>query len=169
MRTLLQIGGYEIEFDRDATAACYARVCVPGPEACGCARCRNWIAGRDSILTPEFRHLLSQFGIPTDGEIEVWECPGELQPHLYGGWYFIVGRILSGERGLTFELGGFRLSFTTEQSYAVSEFEEQQVCELHFYTETAEYLPEAEFAALPKPKVYSETGAAQQDASAKPA
>ncbi len=160
MRTQLQIGGYEIEFDRDATAACYARIRVPGPEACGCAHCRNWIAGRYSNLRAEVRHLLSQFGIPADGEIEVWECPGQSQPHLYGGWYFIVGRILSGERGHTFELGSFQLSFTTEQSFAVSEFEGQQVCELHFHTETAEFLPEAEYGAPPKPKIHSETGAA---------
>jgi hypothetical protein len=104
MHTHLQIGGYEIEFDRDATAACYSRLRVPGPEACGCAQCRNWFIGRDSILTAEFRCLLSQFGIPTDGEIEVWECPGHSQPHLYFGWYFIIGLILSGAQGYTFEL-----------------------------------------------------------------
>jgi len=160
MRTQLQIGGYAIEFDRDATAVCYARVRVPGPEACGCAYCRNWIAARGHVLPSEFGHLLSQFGIPTDGEIEVWEATGETRAHFYGGWYFIVGRILSGERGRTFDLGGFQLSFAPEQSYAVSEFEGQQVCELHFLTETAEYLSEAEYASPPKPQIHRVTGAA---------
>ena len=151
MRTHLQIGGYEIEFDRDATAACYARIRVPGPEACGCAECRNWVAAREHVLPREFRELLSQFGIPISGEIEVSECPGQSQPHLYGGWYFVVGRILSGERGHTFDMGGFQLSFTTGQSYAVEEFEGQEVCELHFHTEVGEYLSQAEYAAPPKP------------------
>lgn len=154
MRTQLQIGGYEIAFDRDATAACYARSFVPGPVACGCADCRNWIAGRDSVLTAEFRHLLSQFGIPADGEIEVSECPGQSRPHLYGGWYFIVGCILSGERGHTFEMGGFELSFASGQSFAVSAFKGQQVCELHFHTETAEFLSRAEYASPPEPKIH---------------
>src|SRR5437870_13890008 len=101
----LQIGGYEIEFDRDATAACYARIGTPGPEACGCAYCRNWVAAREHILPPEFRHLLSQVGVPANGETDVWEVPGETQAHFYGGWYFVVGRILSGERGHTFDMG----------------------------------------------------------------
>ena len=153
MRSQLQIGGYEIEFDRDATAACYARVRVPGPEACGCAYCRNWIAAREHILPSELRHLFSQVGIPTDGEIEVWECPGQSRPHLYGGWYFIVGRIISGEPNYEFPVGSFQLSFTSERSFAVSAFEGQQICELHFTTETDTYLSEAEYASSPTPKV----------------
>src|ERR1051326_7789828 len=104
MRTQLQIGGYELEFDRDATAACYARVRVPGPEACGCADCRSWVAARQHVLPPEMRELLAQLGIPADGEIEVAEMPGPSQPHLYGGWYFVVGRILSGGGDRTFHM-----------------------------------------------------------------
>lgn len=160
MRSQLQISGYEIEFDRDATTACYARVRVPGPEACGCADCRNWIAAREHVLPSELRHLLSQFGIPTDGEIEVSECPGPSRPHLYDGWYFIVGRIVSGEPDHPFTVGGVHLSFTSGRSFAVSAFEGQQVCELHFYTETDTYLSEAEYASPPRPNTLSETGAA---------
>ena len=160
MPAQLKIGGYEIEFDRDATAACYARIRVPGPEACGCAYCCNWIAARENGLPTEFRHLLSEFGIPTDGEIEVWETPGQTLPHFYGGWYFIVGRILSGELGHTFAIGSFQLSFMPMHSYAVSEFEDQVVCQMDFYTETAEYLSETAYAEPPIPMIHSETGAA---------
>lgn len=152
MRTHLQIGGYELEFDREATSACYARIRVPGPEACGCAQCRNWTHARDQVLPSELRDLLSRLGIPTNGEIEVMESPGQSQPHLYCGWYLIVGRVLSGERGHLFDMGSFQLSFTSGQSYAVSEFERQEVCELHFASEVGEYLTEAEYASPPKPK-----------------
>ena len=153
MRTHLQIGNYELEYDRDGTVACYSRIRVPGPEACGCVQCRNWVAAREQVLPPEFRNLLLRLGIPTDGEIEVWETPGQSLPHFYGGWYFIVGRILSGERGHTFSVGRFEVSFTSEQSFAVSEFEGQEVCELHFSAEVGEYLPESEYASPPKPKI----------------
>jgi hypothetical protein len=152
VRTHFQIGGYELEFDREATAASYARVHIPGPEACGCAQCRNWIAARDHLLPSEFRDLLSRLGIPTNGEIEVWETPGQSQPHFYGGWYFVVGRILSGEPGHVFAIAGFAMSFRSDGSFAVCAFEGQEVCELHFHAEVGEFLSEAEYACLPKPK-----------------
>jgi hypothetical protein len=145
MRARLQIGGYEIEYDRDATAACYARIRVPAPEDCGCAYCRNWVAAREHVLSLEFRDLLSQLAIPTNGEIEVWETPGQALPHLYGGWYFFVGRILSGEPDRTFHVGQFTVWFTSGKSFAVPEFEGQEVCELQFVTEVGEYLPESEY------------------------
>lgn len=155
MLTKLQLGGYELEFDRDATAVCYARVQVPGPEECGCAYCRNWVAAREQVLPTEFRNMLMQFGIPHNGEIEVWEATGKTQPHFYGGWYFVVGRILGGEPRHTFDLGAFQVYFAEKQSYAVAEFAGHPICELHFMTEIAEYLPESEYAAAPKPVVRS--------------
>jgi hypothetical protein len=152
MRTQLQIGGYELEFDQDATAACYASVRVPGPEACGCADCRNWVAARQQVLPPEMRQLLAQLGIPADGEIEVMETPGPSQPHLYSGWYFVVGSILSGGGNRTFHMGSFELSFGSGQSFAVAEFKGQELFELHFHTEVREYLTEAERASPPQPR-----------------
>lgn len=151
MRTRIQIGGYEIEYDRDATAACYARVQVPGPEGCGCADCRNWVAGREHVVSSELRHFLSRFGIPINGEIEVSECPGQKMAHLYSGWYFIVGRIISGREDLNFMLGRFELSFTSGRSFAVPAFDRHQVCELHFTTETDTYVSKAEYALPPRP------------------
>lgn len=152
MRTRLQINGYELEADPEATAGCYARIRVPGPEACGCADRRNWIAAREHVLPSQLRELLSRLGIPINGEIEVAETPGQSQPHLYGGWYFVVGRILGGERGHMFNIDGFQLCFESGQSYAVAEFLGQEVCELHFHTEVGEYLSDAERASPPKPK-----------------
>ena len=151
MRTQLQIGSYELEYDREATAACYARVRIPGPEACGCADCRNWIAAREHVLSPELRHLLAQLGIPVHGEIEVSETPGPSQPHLYGGWYFVVGRILNGGEDLTFQMGSFEISFSSGQSFSMPEFKGQELIELHFHTEIGEFLTSAGRAASPNP------------------
>lgn len=154
MFTHFQIGGYELEFDPAATAACYARVQLPGPEACGCAHCRNWIAAREKVLPSQLRDLLLRLGIPENGEIEVWETPGQSQSHIYGGWYFIVGRILNGKVGRTFEIDSFEMSFRSWGSFAVSAFEDQEVCELHFQVEIGEFLEEAEYAHPPRPRVH---------------
>lgn len=151
MHMRLSIGGYEIEFDQAATAGCYAAIPVPGPEACGCAYCRNWVAAREQVLPSKLKDILSQLGIPSDGEIEVWEAPAESRPHLYGGWYLFVGRVVSGEIGQEFTIDGFRLSFAVNRSYAVAAFAWQQVCELVFITEIDEFLPEAEYTSPPKP------------------
>ena len=152
VRTHFQIGGYELEFDREATAACYTLIRLPGPEACGCAYCRNWVAAREHVLPSELRELLSRLGIPTNGEIEVWEASGQSQPHFYGGWYYFVGRILNGEPGRTFDIGGFMMSFSSKMEYAVPAFEGQEVCQLDFHTEVGEFLSEVEYARPPKPK-----------------
>ena len=160
MQANLQIGGYEIEFDRDATAACYSRFRVPGPESCGCAYCRNWIAARKDVLPAEFHELLSQFGIPANGEIEVWETPGQTQPHFYCGWYYIVGHILCGELARTFNIGSLHLSFAPKAVYLVPQFEGQPVCELDFHTEISEYLPAAEYDSPPYCKIPTQIGAA---------
>ncbi len=152
MSTQLDIGGYKIEFDREATAACYAQIAVPGPEACGCAQCRNWAAARDHVVPADVRQFLAALGIPLRGEIEVWEVPGESQPHFYGGWYFFVGRIVAGMERHEFDCGTILLSFASRGSFAVPAFEGKQVCELHFTTEVGEYLSQEEYAALPKPK-----------------
>jgi hypothetical protein len=157
----LQIGGCEIEYDREATAACYARIRIPHPEACGCAYCRNWVAARERGLPPELQRLLTRLGVPANGEIEVYEMPGTKRPHSYGGWYFVVGRIVSGEQDQFVDMGGFELSLASEGSFAVPEFEGQDIFELHFQTEVDEYLSDAEYASSPKPASYS--GSAPQN------
>jgi hypothetical protein len=149
MLTKLRINGYEIEFDREATAACYARIRVPGPEACGCAYCQNWVAARERVLPPDFQKLLSRLGVPDNGEIEVWETPGTTRAHFYGGWYLIVGRMITGEDVRNPESIGFQFSFSSGWSYVVSEFEGQEVFELQFTTEIDEYLSKEEPAAPP--------------------
>jgi hypothetical protein len=139
---IADIGGYRVSFDAVATAAAYAKVAAPGPETCGCWHCRNWIAGRDEIVRADIRTLLTRFGVPTSGEIEVWAVPGVHEPHGYGGWYTVVGQILSSppESARDFDLSGWRLRFSPDRSYVVPAFTEFTVFEIHFFTEIRRFL-----------------------------
>jgi hypothetical protein len=141
----LAVGDYIVEYDRDATIAAYSRIAVPGPEECGCCYCRNWVAGRDRIVPAAVRDLLDAVGVPLNGEIEVWEVPGETQAHGYGGWYILVGAIVSAplDSEQYFSLGDWRLSFKANRSYDVAAFGGSVVCELHFFTEAPDFTPSA--------------------------
>ncbi len=148
MRRQLQIAGWVVEYDRESTAAAYARIVVPGPEECVCWGCRNWVAGRDRIVPPSVRELLAQLGIPVNGEIEVAECSDYTAPHTYLGWYMLVGRVVAKPLGTTdqfwqgaWQQDGWQLLFSNGASYKVPEFIDQTVCELHFQTQTADFIP----------------------------
>jgi hypothetical protein len=142
---MLDVGGYSLEVDAPATAAAYARG-VNGPETCGCWYCRNWVAGRDRLLPAEVADLLGKLGVPRDGEVEVWQVPGDGHPHGYGGWYTCVGRIVSAppEASREFALGGWHLRFVSEVSYAVKAFDDQAVFQLQFFTWADDYIDAAE-------------------------
>jgi len=90
----------------------------------------------------EVKALLAQLGVPENGEIEVWEVPGDDTPHGYGGWYMCVGQILQSpaEESREFSLGGWQMSFTAQPSYAVDEFEGFDVFEAHFFTWAGNYI-----------------------------
>lgn len=137
-----EIGGYRLLFDAAATTAAYLRVAVPGPEKCACWYCRNWIAGRDFVVHGEVRSLLRRYGVPVNGEIEVWEVPGVRQPHGYGGWYTVVGNIVEmpSEHVRDFQLGVWQVRFSPERSYVVSAFSDLSVFEIHFFVETGKFL-----------------------------
>lgn len=88
------------------------------------------------------RALLSQLGIPLNGEIEVYKFPGGVRSHGYGGWYMFVGRMLSKppEDTNTFTLDGVRVWFTSGQSSRVPAFDGYGTSELRFITKADEYL-----------------------------
>lgn len=153
MRQEIQIGANRIAFDREKTVACYSGISVPSPEECGCAYCRNWVLARHTVITEEVRRFLAQFGVPPNGEIEVWEAPSEKMPHLYGGWYFIVGEILKGSPEDAFKVSGMSMNFLSDHSFRVSEFDGHEICELHFDIEVGEFLDEAEYGIPPTSRI----------------
>lgn len=97
----IEFPGWQIKYDRPATVAAYDRISIGGPDACGCAACRNWAAIRREVIPNNFQSLLDQLGIPPDREIEVYHN-GRLTSglHSYGAWYHFVGHVSVGEREL---------------------------------------------------------------------
>lgn len=139
----VQLGEYLVEVDAEATVAAYAGIPTPGPEDCGCWYCQNWVAGREQLVPPAVRELLASLGIPLAGEVEVWEVPGDAGPHIYGGWYMLVGRIVQGPvSSASVSRAGWDLTFSHGASYPVPAFAGQQVCELHFLCNVGNFIPE---------------------------
>ena len=75
----IEFPGWRIKYDRPATVAAYDRISIGGPDACGCAACRNWAAIRREVIPTNFQSLLDQLGIPPDREIEVYHTDDSLQ------------------------------------------------------------------------------------------
>ena len=150
MRLSLPGGDLSVQVNIDATAQCYARMRVPGPEACGCAHCANWIAARSSIITAEVEAFLTAFGIPRTGEIEVWQTPGVQKANYYGGWYLFVGEPSGGDIAQSFRVGELEFSVhqVSNQGFLPAEFAGQSCCELQFSIELDDYLTVAEFEAV---------------------
>ena len=150
MRLSLPGGELSVEVNVEATAECYARVIVPGPESCGCAYCVNWIAARSGVITEDVEAFLSAFGIPRAGEVEVWQTPGVQKAHYYGGWYLFVGELPDGDIAQSFRVGelDFSLHRVSNQGFLPAEFVGQSCCELQFSIELDDYLTAAEFEAI---------------------
>lgn len=130
---LLELPGWRIEFDRDATAAAHARVATGGTEPCSCAPCRNWAAARELFLPGGFLALLSRLGIPCDQEAEVYHT-GRLESglHQYGAWYHFIGRVVFGEKDCSpnIEYDAVSLYFCSSQSLLPEPFEGQPIVQL---------------------------------------
>ena len=88
---------WEIECDAGTTRDLFNQVLSGAPETCGCLPCRNFAAARASAYPPDVIQLLDSLGIPHNREAEIYHThrigPGR---HHYGGWFHIVGRIVSG-------------------------------------------------------------------------
>jgi hypothetical protein len=95
----LELPGWQILYDREATVAAHAKILTGGAESCGCDPCRNWANSRIRIIPVEFRDLLELLGIPLDREREVYHnCRLESGLHSYAGWYHFIGHVLTGEK-----------------------------------------------------------------------
>jgi hypothetical protein len=96
----IQIGDQSIRYDRNATAAVYETLEHGNAEDCGCIFCKNFAIQRELVYPASFRALLEQLGIDPNKEGEIFECgPVEDGCHLYGGWFYFVGdMVTAGER-----------------------------------------------------------------------
>lgn len=106
--TELRLGDQIAQYDRGATLEAYAELQHGWAEQCGCAGCRNFIAGREQAFPGEFREFLAVLGIDLNKEGEaVHYGPVEGGLHFYGGWFYFVGELIkAGERLRTVPLRG---------------------------------------------------------------
>ncbi len=134
MMTRLKLGDQEIAHDRELTAAAYRDISVAGPEKCGCAGCRNFIAQRESAYPQQFLSLLDQLGIDPKKEGEVYESgPFPDGTHVYGGWLYFAGRMVTAGEYLV-ETGPFKYFIGTRFPPPPKAFAGQAVLTVEFLT-----------------------------------
>ncbi len=134
----LDLPGWQIEFDRQATANAYTQIDSGGAETCVCDPCRNWAASRDQILSSEFREFLERLGISPDREVEAYHnCRLESGLHSYGGWYHFVGNVVSGEQegAAPVRFGAFVVFFRSRPVMLHTAFAGHPVVQLEFAAE----------------------------------
>ena len=90
----MQIGPWNVEYDREKTRALHNAVESPKSEKCKCAHCRNFVVARDTIYPEQVRTVLEKLGVDYRKEQEVYQIH-EIDPgwHLYNGWFRFVGAI----------------------------------------------------------------------------
>jgi hypothetical protein len=143
------IQGWTISHDRDATRVAYGQIAAGGADGCTCDMCRNWVLSRHALLPTAFKELLDQLGIPLSRDAElVHYARLDSGLHLYGGWYHLVGSIVSGEREgsppLTFP--PVAVLFHSRHDLVAEPFAKHSVVQLYFHCEVPwlSALPEAE-------------------------
>ncbi len=163
----IQILGWTVLADAEATHLAHERMAVGGPESCGCQYCRNFIAARELAYPPEAIELFSRLGIRADRETEIG-APVRIPESrwLYGGWFHFVGEIVDGPRlpapvatlqaegdimggvvrQLEFEtlVDGFEIAFSTQAHLLPESFKGKRVVQLEFSTEIPWVIPDEE-------------------------
>jgi len=132
------IGPWEIEYDREATKAAYARMGQDG--YCECKSCRNYLANLP-FLPEETRQFFDHFGIDPAKPYEIssavppppWEGPLNYQPV----WYYCVGQFVSGpeskfcimdDRYIVCE--NFEIAFSRQCNWPCEEIPKEQALQL---------------------------------------
>lgn len=85
-----------IDHDPDVTRRCYAPLAVG--TGCKCNQCRNFDAAVGRTFPPAFVALANDLGIDTTKPAELchW-CSEPSGLHLTGGWFHLVGTIVTGD------------------------------------------------------------------------
>ncbi len=123
----INFGPWRIACDVAETEAAYGSRLQGSPEECGCRECRNFVAARHAAYPPAARALLAQLGVTPIREAEIFHGgPVDDGQHVYGGWFHIVGQLVSGPDakvpigpttgrfGLVPVAGSFEVGFTRD-------------------------------------------------------
>lgn len=93
----VRFGRWRISCDAETTRRAYASVATGRPEECACQPCLNFAAARGQIYPLQVLTLFEKLGIPPSRGAEVYHMARlSSRKHLYGGWFHLVGSILSG-------------------------------------------------------------------------
>ena len=94
----IRFARWELSCYPASTRKAYAAITKGGPEKCGCEPCLNFAAARGQIYEPNVLTLFEKLGISCDREVETYHMTRlESGRHLYGGWFHLVGSIVSGD------------------------------------------------------------------------
>jgi hypothetical protein len=143
--SVVQIGRWTIASDAEATRKAYAATLVGSPEECGCTHCLNFAAQRSEAYPLTAIQLFEKLGIAANREAEIYHMARlESGRHFYGGWFHLVGSILSGadaarqvaeniwQPDLEAESDFFSLGFTKQVHLVRKPFEGLPLVQLEF-------------------------------------
>ena len=90
------IARWRLEYDAEATSHCYAQ--LPIGSGCDCLDCRNFLAGSERFFPQEFRRYADDLGIDLakPAELSHYGRDPSTALHIAGGWFHLVGCIVSG-------------------------------------------------------------------------
>jgi hypothetical protein len=132
---ITRIAKWEIDHDPALTANCYGRYVG---DRCECIACRNFRAVAIDRAFPEpFRDLAQKLGIDVSKPAELAHYGEPGSPCLTGGWFHLVGRVLSGrdwpQDGGPY-LGLSQFGFTERVALLPDSFKGYPIVQLEFET-----------------------------------
>jgi hypothetical protein len=148
------VARWRIDHDRPKTTQCYAQ--LPIGTGCDCNQCRNFDAAPGRTFPFEFTKLLETFCIDPIKPVELCHyCRESSDDYLTGGWFHLVGWIVSGEDvmfwannsgTMRFEklVCGVEFGFSTQLSLVREFFDGQSLLQLEFQTRVPWVLAEPE-------------------------
>jgi len=141
----IEYGRWVINSDADATKNAYAQLTAGSPEECGCEPCLNFAEQRNKIYSAAVLALFASLGIQSNREAEIYHMARlENGQHLYGGWFHLVGSIISGadaakqiaqnawQPDLESESENFSLGFTSRLELVRKPFKGLQLVQVEF-------------------------------------
>ena len=147
----LDVAGYSIVCDPQATRAAYAP--LPVGTGCACAHCRNFDAAQGLAFPAAFLGLVRSLGIDPAKPAELCHLGGEPpDPCLMGGWFHFVGHIAAGDDAIEQSDGagtvryrnlavGIDIGFTRHVWPVAETFSGLAVCQLEFQARIPWVLP----------------------------
>ncbi len=143
----ISCGAWVLQVDLEATREAYRKVSLGGADECRCDGCQNFVLVRDEVYDEVTLSFFLEAGIDYRKEAEAYHLGrGPSGKQLYGGWFFLVGRIEAApERGAKNDSG--QLAFRAARPSWPEPFKGLQCVDVSFSAEAPWrlYTPEPDF------------------------